>query len=108
MTDDHVENWSGVKVYWEHDATSGLLTVGVSGPSFLLAQFGSPTEVMVAFMQAIEAADTSEVLGQMDSIRTRFTPTGFAAVWRGRAIDPSGRLPEIMNHITREIGGNEL
>ena len=60
----------------------------MSGPSFLRSQFDSPTEVMVAFMQAIEAADTAQVLGQMNSIQTRFTPNGFAAVWRGSSDGP--------------------
>ena len=106
--DDGAVAWSGIEVYWDYEATSSRLTVGISGPSYLLRQFESPTEVMVAFMQAIVASDRAQMLGQMDSIHTRFTAAGFSATWVGTAINVDGRLPEVMATVTRELGGREL
>ena len=48
------------------------------------------------------------MLGQMDSIHTRFSQKGFSATWRGKVVSTDGRLPEIMNNVTRAIGGKEL
>lgn len=108
MADEYVENWSGIEVFWDYESRGSQLTVGITGPSHLLRHFESPTEVMVAFMQAVEASDHSQMLGEMESIHTRFTAKGFSATWVGKAVNTDGRLPEIMNNVTRALGGREL
>jgi hypothetical protein len=108
MTDDHVDNWSGVEVFWDYDVGSSHLTIGVSGPAFLLTKFESPTEVMVAFMQAVVASDESMMLGQMDSIHTRFSQKGFSATWQGKVVSTEGRVPQVINSVTKALGAKEL
>jgi hypothetical protein len=93
-----------VALFWEYDSARGRLSIAIRAPMKYMQNFGSPSEVMMRFLEALEAGGVELMDTQTVRARTDTVQQTFLVRWTGDVLAGGTSISRNMRRLTDNLG----